>query len=79
MSGWVITGLSANGEARVRSQFPLAAGDVFDKIKYEDFLRGLQSHSKDIFGELPVHYDNVGHWLRPDPAQATVDVLLDFK
>jgi outer membrane protein assembly factor BamA len=79
MSGWVITGLSANGEARVRSQFPLAAGDVFDKIKYEDFLRGLQSHSKDIFGELPVHYDNVGHWLRPDPAKATVDVLLDFK
>lgn len=79
MGGWVITGLSTNGEATVRSHFPVAAGDVFDKIKYEDFLIGLQTHSKDIFGELPIHYDNVGHWLKPDIAKATVDVLLDFK
>ena len=79
MGGWVITGLSPNGEARVRSQFPLAAGDVFDKIKYEEFLTGLQEKSRDIFGELPVHYDAVGHWLRPDAAKSTVDVLLDFK
>ena len=79
MGGWVITGLSTNGEATVRSHFPIAAGDVFDKIKYEDFLVGLQNHSKDIFGELPIHYDNVGHWLKPDIAKATVEVLLDFK
>lgn len=79
MGGWVITGLSANGENRVRSQFPIAAGDVFDKIKYEEFLTALQEHSKDIFGELPIHYENVGHYLRPDPAKGTVDVLLDFK
>jgi len=79
MSGWVITGLSTNAEARVRSQFPLAAGDVFDKIKYEEFLLALQNHSKDIFGELPVHYEGVGHWLRPDITKRTVDVLLDFK
>jgi outer membrane protein assembly factor BamA len=79
MGGWVITGISSNAEARVRSHFPVASGDVFDKIKYEEFLLGLQDKSKDIFGELPVHYDAVGHWLRPDPAKATVDVLLDFK
>jgi outer membrane protein assembly factor BamA len=79
MGGWVITGLSTNGEASVRSHFPIAAGDVFDKIKYEDFLSSLQHHSKDIFGELPIHYDGVGHWLKPDIAKATVDVLLDFK
>jgi outer membrane protein assembly factor BamA len=79
MGGWVITGISANGESRVRTTFPLAAGDVFDKIKYEDYLVQLQSHSKDIFGELPVHYDSVGHWLREDAARGTVDVLLDFK
>jgi outer membrane protein assembly factor BamA len=79
MGGWVITGLSTNGEASVRSHFPIASGDVFDKIKYEDFLIGLQNHSKDIFGELPIHYDNVGHWLKPDLSKATVDVLLDFK
>ena len=79
MGGWVITGISTNAESRVRSTFPLAAGDVFDKIKYEDFLAQLQSHSKDIFGELPVHYDSVGHWLRADADHGTVDVLLDFK
>jgi outer membrane protein assembly factor BamA len=79
MGGWVITGVSTNGEMRVRSQFPVAAGDVFDKIKYEDFLIALQNHPKEVFGELPVHYESVGHWLRPDAAKATVDVLLDFK
>lgn len=79
MGGWVITGLSANGEARVRSQFPIAAGDIFDKIKYEEFLRSLQHHPQDVFGELPVHYDNVGHWLKQDEGKGTVDVLLDFK
>ena len=79
MGGWVITGISTNAESRVRAAFPVAAGEVFDKIKYEDFLVQLQSHSKDVFAELPVHYDNVGHWLRADAAKGTVDVLLDFK
>jgi hypothetical protein len=79
MGGWVITGISTNAESRVRTTFPLAAGDVFDKIKYEDFLAQLQRHSKDIFGELPVHYDSVGHWLRADADHGVVDVLLDFK
>ncbi len=79
MGGWVVTGISSNAESRVRTTFPIAAGDVFDKIKYEDFLVQLQSHSKDIFGELPVHYDNVGHWLRADAGKGIVDVLLDFK
>jgi outer membrane protein assembly factor BamA len=79
MGGWVITGVSANSEQRVRSAFPIAAGDIFDKIKYEEFLIALQNHSRDIFGDLPAHYDSVGHWLRPDASKATVDVLLDFK
>lgn len=79
MGGWVITGISSNAESRVRAAFPIAAGDVFDKIKYEDFLVQLQSHSKEVFAELPVHYDSVGHWLRADTASGVVDVLLDFK
>ena len=79
MGGWVITGLSANGEQRVRATFPIASGDLFDKMKYQDFLIALQNHSKEILGELPIHYENVGHWLRPDAEKKTVDVLLDFK
>jgi outer membrane protein assembly factor BamA len=79
MGGWVITGLSVRGESRVRARFPIAAGDIFDKIKYEDFLTALQNHPPDVFGDLPVHYENVGHYLRPDAEKKTVDVLLDFK
>ena len=79
MGGWVITGLSTNGELRIRTMFPIASGDIFDKMKYQDFLIALQNHSKDILGDLPIHYENVGHWLKPDAEKKTVDVLLDFK
>ena len=79
MGGWVITGISSSGEQRVRSAFPIAAGDVFDKIKYEDFLVALQNHAKEIFQDAPIHYETVGHWLKPDESKRTVDVLLDFK
>jgi hypothetical protein len=79
MGGWVITGLSTNGEQKVRATFPIASGDIFDKMKYQDFLIALQNHSKEILGELPIHYENVGHWLKPDAEKKTVDVLLDFK
>jgi hypothetical protein len=48
-------------------------------MKYQDFLIALQKHAKEILGELPIHYETVGHWLKPDPEKKTVDVLLDFK
>ena len=39
MGGWVITGLSdQRRSASAFDNFRIAAGDVFDKIKYEDFL-----------------------------------------
>jgi outer membrane protein assembly factor BamA len=79
MGGWVITGLSTNAEQRVRTMFPIASGDIFDKMKYQDYLIALQNHSKEILGELPIHYETVGHWLKPDAEKKTVDVLLDFK
>jgi hypothetical protein len=39
----------------------------------------LAKPRREIFGELPVHYTQCGHFLRPDTNQHTVDVLLDFK
>ncbi len=75
----VLTGLSVAGEARVRQMWPAAQGVVFDKTLFESFLTNLQTHPAEIFGELPVHYDTVGHWLRTDPQKHLVDVLLDFK
>ena len=75
----VITGLSVNAERHLREVWPIPSGQLFDKAKFEDFLTKLQAHSPDIFKDLPIHYDEVGHWLQPDEAKGTVDVLLDFK
>jgi len=75
----VITGLSLNAEKHLREAWPIPQGEVFDKAKYEEFLTKLQAHSTEIFKDLPIHYDEVGHWLQPDEAKGTVNVLLDFK
>jgi outer membrane protein assembly factor BamA len=77
--GLVITGLSPTAEKRLRDAWPIPQNELFDKSIFEDFLTKLESHSQQVFKDLPVHYDNVGHWLRPDEAAGTVDVLLDFK
>jgi outer membrane protein assembly factor BamA len=75
----VLTGLSVAGEKRVQQAWQAQAGSIFDKSEFEQFLTKLQSHPADIFGDLPVHYDTVGHWLRTDAGKHQVDVLLDFK
>jgi len=75
----VLTGLSLTAERKLHQMWPTAAGAIFDKALFEQFLIKLQSHPAEIFGDLPLHYDTVGHWLRPDPEKHTVDVLLDFK
>lgn len=75
----VLTGISLTDEKRLREGWPIKEGDVFDKALYEDFLIKLQNHRAQVFGDLPVHYDTVGHWLRTDAEKHTVDVLLDFK
>jgi outer membrane protein insertion porin family len=75
----VVTGLSLAGERRLHRMWPTEAGAVFDKIQFEKFLTKLQAQPADIFGDLPVHYDTVGHWLRTDGDKHSVDVLLDFK
>jgi outer membrane protein insertion porin family len=75
----VITGLSPTAEKLLRDAWPVPPGELFDKGKFEEFLTKLQAHSKEIFKDLPIHYDEVGHWLQPDDAKLTVHVLLDFK
>jgi outer membrane protein assembly factor BamA len=75
----VLTGLSLAAEGRIHQTWPIATGAVFDKSLFENFLTKLQSHPTEIFGELPVHYETVGHWLRTDADKHLVDVLLDFK
>ena len=75
----VLTGLSNTAEKRLRDAWPIPQGEVFDKAKYEDFLAKLETSPSQVFGDLPIHYDSVGHYLQPDAAKSTVEVLLDFK
>lgn len=73
-----ITGMSVAGEGLIRDAFPLKPGDVMDKAAFEELLARLESKRQSVFKELPVHYENVGHWLQTN-ADGTVEVLLDFK
>ena len=79
MGKLVVTGLSPTAERRLRAAFPDLSGEIFDKQKFEDILSKLEVHHEQIFVDLPVHYETVGHWLQRDESAGTVDVLLDFK
>jgi len=75
----ILTGISPAAERKLHAAWPFSAGEIFDKAKFEELLAKLQTHQEKVFGELPVHYENVGHWLQTDAGKNTVDVLLDFK
>jgi outer membrane protein assembly factor BamA len=78
-NGLTITGLSPTAEKRLRDAWTIPQGEVFDKATYEELLTKLETKPAEIFHNLPVHYENVGHWIQPDEAHHTVDILLDFK
>jgi len=75
----VLTGISSAAERLLREAWPIPSGESFDKTKYEEFLTNLETHPEKVFGDLPVHYENVGHWVRTDAGMGVADVLLDFK
>ena len=74
-----ISGMSRAGERKIQEAWSMRPGDLFDKRVFEDFVDRLNRHRETIFKELPVHYDDVGHFLQTDAAKVTVEVLLDFK
>ena len=76
MGKLVLTGLSIEGEKRIRGAWRIPAGAVFDKSVYEQFVTGGM---KEAFSGLPIHYEKVGRFLQEDPQNATVDVLIDFQ
>jgi outer membrane protein assembly factor BamA len=79
MGEMVVTGLSLDAEKQLRHAWQLAPGQVFDNGYFEKLLTVLAKPGREIFGEIPIHYTECGHWLRPNTDQHTVDVLLDFK
>jgi outer membrane protein assembly factor BamA len=76
MGELVITGLSLAAERKLVAAWRIGRGEVFDKVYFEEFV---ERGAKQAFGDLPAHYDQIGHWLRTNPENSAVDVLLDFK
>jgi outer membrane protein assembly factor BamA len=76
MGKLVVTGLSAEGERRIRAAWKIPPGAVFDKSAFEEFL---DAGVKQAFFELPFHYERIGRFLQQDPKNGSVDVMLDFQ
>jgi outer membrane protein insertion porin family len=76
MGKLVLTGLSPEGERRIRKAWVIPPDAVFDQTVYQEFI---DSGIKAAFVGLPVHYEKQGHFLEQDAASAKVNVLLDFQ
>jgi hypothetical protein len=76
MGDLVLTGLSLEGERRIRNAWNIARDSLFNLSVYDQFVT---SGIAQAFVGLPVHYDKIGHFLEKDPKTSKVDVLLDFQ
>lgn len=76
MGALQLTGLSVEGEQRIRAAWRIPPGAVFDKSVYDDFLEnGINA----AFKGTSFHYEKIGRFLQQDAASGKVDVLLDFQ
>jgi outer membrane protein assembly factor BamA len=76
MGNLVLSGLSVDGEKRIRAAWGIPANAIFNEKSYEDFLdEGI----KKAFAGTPVHYEKIGRFLQENPGTNKVDVLLDFQ
>jgi len=76
MGKLVLTGLSLDGERRIRAAWRIQPGEVFDKSVYDEFVaNGIRQ----AFSGLPFHYEKIGRFLQEDASAGVVDVLLDFQ
>ena len=76
MGTLVLSGLSIDGEKRIRAAWGIPADAIFNEKLYEDFL---DAGIKRAFAGTPVHYEKVGRFLQENPGTGKVDVLLDFQ
>jgi outer membrane translocation and assembly module TamA len=76
MGNLVLTGLSLDGEKRIRSAWTMAPGAVFNKSVYDEFVdTGIHK----AFVGSPYRYEKIGRFLQENPQESKVDVLLDFQ
>ena len=76
MGNLILSGLSPDGEKRIRTAWKIPGGSVFDKTFYDQFV---DTGIKQAFAGLSYHYDKIGRFLQQDPKTGRVDVLLDFQ
>jgi outer membrane protein assembly factor BamA len=76
MGKLVLTGLSVEGEKRIRAAWGIAPGAYFNKEIYDKFYA---SGIKEAFVGLPFHYEKIGRFVQEDTEHKTVDVMLDFQ
>jgi hypothetical protein len=76
MGKLVLTGLSVEGESRIRTAWKIFPGAIFDKSVFEDFS---SDGIKEAFQGLPFHYEKLGRFLQENAQTGTVDVLFDFQ
>ncbi len=76
MGNLILTGLSLDGEKRIREAWKIPAGTVFDKTAFEDFVDlGI----KKAFTGLPYRYEKIGRFLQENAQESKVDVMIDFQ
>lgn len=76
MGKLVLSGLSMEGEQRLREAWKIAPGAVFDDSTYQEFL---ESGIKRAFAGLPIHYQTIQKYLDKHPAQGEINVMLNFE
>jgi outer membrane protein assembly factor BamA len=76
MGNLVLTGLSMEGEQRIRAAWKIPPGALFDKSMYEEFLA---TGIKQAFIGMSYHYEKIGRFLQENAKAGKVDVLLDFQ
>jgi outer membrane protein assembly factor BamA len=76
MGKLVLSGLSLEGERRVRGAWEIAEGAVFDESFFNTFI---DHGAKDSFTGIPYGYERIEHFLDKNPSTGTVNVMLDFK
>jgi outer membrane protein assembly factor BamA len=76
MGKLVLTGLSVEGESRIRTAWKIFPGAIFDKSVFEDFS---SDGIKEALTGLPFHYEKLGRLLQTNTQTGTVDVLFDFQ
>jgi outer membrane protein assembly factor BamA len=76
MGNLVLTGLSLDGEKRIRGAWKMAPGSIFDKNVFDQFV---DTGIKQAFAGSPFRYEKIGRFLQQNPQEAKVDVMLDFQ